>query len=319
MSADQSTGGGAREAGTGALAPDDLRAWRAIVRAARLFHELIPDAVLVGGTAAALHTGHRLSMDIDHVVSDLRERFEHYQHSLEDSPEWRQARVSAATILGSFEGVETGIRQLRRIRPLETEELAVSRGSVRVPTLEEMIRIKGWMVLTRNAVRDFIDMAALMLEAGPDRAAQALSTFDECYANVSPGRGEAPLDAPLDQLLRQLAEPLPGDRRAQGSRPGDPALYRAIHPLLDEWDKVADICRGFAGACHNRANPGPSPGPGGDEVPRDAGELEARLAAWRGSRRHLAEASEREEQPSARAPDPGVAGGDGPGSPPKPR
>jgi len=35
----------------------------------------VPDAVLVGGSAAAHHADHRVSFDDDHVVTDLRQRF----------------------------------------------------------------------------------------------------------------------------------------------------------------------------------------------------------------------------------------------------
>jgi hypothetical protein len=45
----------------------------ALEKAARL-QELVPGAVLVGGSAAALHAHHRESLDHDHVVADLAER-----------------------------------------------------------------------------------------------------------------------------------------------------------------------------------------------------------------------------------------------------
>ncbi len=35
---------------------------------------LVPGAVLVGGSAAAVHAGHRVSLDNDHVLADLAER-----------------------------------------------------------------------------------------------------------------------------------------------------------------------------------------------------------------------------------------------------
>lgn len=44
-------------------------------------------------------------------------------------------------ILGSFDGIETAVRQLRRTRPLEVTELQ------RVPTADEMLRVNagsGW-------------------------------------------------------------------------------------------------------------------------------------------------------------------------------
>jgi L-serine deaminase len=51
-------------------------------KAAQL-QELVPGAVLVGGSAAALHAQHRESHDHDHVVSDLAERFDSILENLE--------------------------------------------------------------------------------------------------------------------------------------------------------------------------------------------------------------------------------------------
>lgn len=46
-----------------------------LASAARL-QAVVPDAVLVGGSAAALHAGHRESFDHDHVLPDLADRSE---------------------------------------------------------------------------------------------------------------------------------------------------------------------------------------------------------------------------------------------------
>ena len=103
---------------------DDLELpdWERLLAAERHLQALIPEAVLVGGTAAALHVGHRESLDGDHVLTDLRERFDQVLEEL-DRP---------VVILGRLDGILTGIRQLRRARPLETEEIA----GLRVPTLD---------------------------------------------------------------------------------------------------------------------------------------------------------------------------------------
>ncbi len=55
-----------------------------------------------------------------------------------------------------------GIRQLIRAEPLETIEI----GGIRVPTLAEMLRIKGWLVITRNALGDYLDYCALAERLG---------------------------------------------------------------------------------------------------------------------------------------------------------
>ncbi|MGW6426478.1 hypothetical protein ACWF82_27715 [Nocardia sp. NPDC055053] len=45
----------------------------AVLESAARLQVLVPDAVLVGGSAAALYAGHRDSYDHDHVLRDLRD------------------------------------------------------------------------------------------------------------------------------------------------------------------------------------------------------------------------------------------------------
>ena len=124
--------------------------WERVLSAERHLQALLPGAVLVGGTAAALHAQHRQSLDGDHVLSDLRDRFDDVLATLESVAGWTTARVQRPVrILGQLDGIMTGIRQLRRTGPLETELVS----GLRVPTLAEMARIKAWLLVTRNTVR----------------------------------------------------------------------------------------------------------------------------------------------------------------------
>jgi hypothetical protein len=50
--------------------------WERVLSAAAHLQRIFPDAVLVGGTAAALAAHHRVSLDADHVLTDLRARFD---------------------------------------------------------------------------------------------------------------------------------------------------------------------------------------------------------------------------------------------------
>ncbi|MFT3852599.1 MAG: hypothetical protein QM733_07675 [Ilumatobacteraceae bacterium] len=97
-------------------------------RAAEL-QRIVPGAVLVGGAAAALHAGHRLSFADDHVVADLAQRFDTVLEHLESLGEWSTARVAARKlILGELGGIETGVRQMIRSRPLERVAAAARAG-----------------------------------------------------------------------------------------------------------------------------------------------------------------------------------------------
>lgn len=49
--------------------------WELVLSSAARLQRILPDAVLVGGTASAIHAEHRFSRDADHVLTDLRQRF----------------------------------------------------------------------------------------------------------------------------------------------------------------------------------------------------------------------------------------------------
>jgi hypothetical protein len=53
----------------------------------------LPDAVLVGGTATAIHVDHRVSTDADHFLTDLTSRFDEVLAQLESVAGWKTARV----------------------------------------------------------------------------------------------------------------------------------------------------------------------------------------------------------------------------------
>ena len=205
--------------------------------AARL-QELVPDAVLVGGTAAAHYAGHRVSFDDDHVLADLRERFEEVLAALEETEGWVTARVKRPVlILGRLDGVETGIRNLMRTRSLEVEQVAVGERTLRVPTLPEILRIKAWLCLMRNATRDYLDVAALADRLGEEEAARVLSGIDEYYADQQ-GAGGRRI---ATQVAKQLAEPRPDDLSDV-----DLASYRRLDRRWQDWGAVADLCRRVA-------------------------------------------------------------------------
>lgn len=80
-------------------------------------------------------------------------------------------------ILGALDGVLTGIRQLRRTAPLETEEIQ----GLRVPTLPEMARIKAWLLATRHTARDYLDTMVLFERLGREGLVAAFRRFDDLY------------------------------------------------------------------------------------------------------------------------------------------
>lgn len=209
-------------------------AWERLLDVERLIQQHFPESVLVGGTAAALHARHRLSLDVDSVIENLRERFSEVLTELENMAGWQTRRVRPPVlILGNFEGVDVGIRQLIRKAPLETESI----GGIIVPTRGEMLRIKAWLVVTRNALRDYIDFCALahILEENFEADMAAMDFYypqpDAC-------------DSTLQQLAKQLAEPRPYDF--------DPAReelsgWRGLIAPWSDWEYDQTYCRTLSG------------------------------------------------------------------------
>lgn len=206
-----------------------------VFAAATRLQELIPDAVLVGGSAVTHYTRHRVSLDDDHVVVDLRDRFDQVLAALEDTDGWVTARVKRPVLIpGRLDGVETGIRNLIRRQPLEVEETMVGGRRLTVPTLVEIARIKAWLCLIRNATRDYLDFAALAARLGEHEAAAVVGTMDSYYADqLGPGGSRV-----AAQVARQLAEPRPDDLSDV-----DLVSYRKLDRQWQNWETVRDACR----------------------------------------------------------------------------
>jgi len=211
----------------------------ALLESAAHLQRLVPGAVLVGGTAAILYADHRESRDHDHVVSDLADRFEMVLEAVEEDEGWATNRVAPGkVILGNLDGIETGVRQMLRKTPLEVAAVTVpSGGEVTVPTVEETLRIKAFLIVRRNQTRDHLDLAALSDHIGVDRAAEVLSDIDAYYADQNDdGEGVA------SQLVRQLSEPRPADRSVIEQLPS----YRRLRKRWSDWGAVTDVLAAVA-------------------------------------------------------------------------
>lgn len=204
--------------------------WDALLSSVAHLRKILPEAVLVGGTAAALYAHHRISVDHDHTLTDLRERFDEVLAQLEAVAGWKTARVRRPVlILGSLDGIETGIRQLIREEPLETEEVAVAGERLLLPTKAEMLRIKAVLILKRNATRDYLDFVALAELLGDNGVLQALEKFDALYPQ--PNGASA-----FQQLQIQLAQPQPFDLDDM-----DLTEYKNLKTAYQDW-KVVKAC-----------------------------------------------------------------------------
>lgn len=210
-----------------------------VLRSAARLQEIVPDAVLVGGTAAALYAGQWESSDHDHFLSDLSERFALVLESLEATSGWVTNRVvPRKLILGELGDIEAGVRQLRRLVPLEVTTVTLPSGeSLRVPTLEETLRVKAYLLVDRNQTRDYLDVVALAERMGVEAAARALAAIDEYYSDqFEGGTGVA------SQLVRQLSEPSPADARTVSEL----ISYKGLAAKWHDWATVSAAARTLA-------------------------------------------------------------------------
>lgn len=215
--------------------------WERVLASAAHLQRILPDAVLVGGSASAVYAAHRLSTDADHVLSDLSLRFDQVLAALEVVAGWQTARVRRPVlILGSLDGIETGVRQLIREEPLETVQIEYLGNTITIPTEAEMLRIKGVLILTRNATRDYLDFVALAEHQGVENVVSALQPFDRLYPQPN---GESA----LQQLQIQLAQPLPFDLEELNLDE-----YKNLDPRWHDWQNVRVTCIQYANLIFDR-------------------------------------------------------------------
>ncbi len=215
--------------------------WELVLSSAARLQRILPGAVLVGGTASAIHAGHRFSRDADHVLTDLCHRFDDVLIQLESVAGWTTARTQRPVqILGSLDGIETGVRQLIRDEPLETTVVDYCGAQIIVPTEGEILRIKSVLILKRNATRDYLDFVALADHMGDERVALALQAFDRLYPQEN---GESP----LQQLQVQLANALPYDLEET-----ELSEYKSLDSRWHHWHVVKSACSHLATVIFDR-------------------------------------------------------------------
>lgn len=214
--------------------------WETLLAHAALLQARVPSAVLVGGTAAALHAGHRFSFDHDHVIKDLAGSYDKSIASLESIVGWRtNRRIRGKLILGEIGGIDAGLRNQRRSAPLETTTLSLADGKpLNVPTVAEMLRIKAFLVVERNATRDYLDVAALSDHLGKRASVAALVRMNELYAEFAGEGGDM-----LTTIIVKLSNPDPYDLTEV-----DLTEYKGIIAPWNDWRAVEEQCRSVAAA-----------------------------------------------------------------------
>lgn len=216
-----------------AVSFEEKSQWERTLAAGVIAQSLV-GGVAVGGTAAAIYAGHRLSMDTDHLLMDLRGHFDEVLDKLSESKEWKTARLQRPVlILGSINDCEVGFRQSLRTLPIETVKVETRFGDLEIPTLDEMIGMKAFLLYKRNALRDYLDFAALAECTTDNEVLGSLMKLDERY-------GELQTHSLRLDVSRSLVNPEPVD--LEGT---DISRYKSLSPEWYDWTRTSDICRKF--------------------------------------------------------------------------
>lgn len=210
--------------------------WLKILKAGVEAQKLVPGAVCVGGTAAALYASHRLSYDTGHLVSWLRDQFQEVRATLEAYPEWKTARVTPPVlILGRLGDVEVGFRQLRRTQPVATQTITTPEGPLVVPTLDELLCMKAFLAYDRRATRDFLDFAALSERMSERQVVDSLLQLDRRY-------GELQTASVALEVAKALSAAAPFDLN-EAELPN----YKGLASKWHNWEVTQRICQRFGG------------------------------------------------------------------------
>jgi hypothetical protein len=212
--------------------------WERLLADAALLQTRLPGAVLVGGTAAALHAHHRVSIDHDHVIKDLSKHYDTAIAELESIVGWRtRRRIKGKLVLGEIDGIGAELRNLRRSAALATVTIDLpGRRKLKLPTVEEMLRIKAYLAVQRNATRDYLDTAALSHHLGLSESARSLDRMNELYSEFAGEGGDM-----LSTVVVKLASPDPYDLTEV-----DLTEYKGIVAPWNDWRAVEAQCRSLA-------------------------------------------------------------------------
>src|ERR1700756_1164583 len=141
---------------------------------------------------------------------------------------WR-GRLSVA--LDALETqAETNDPTFERRSPVETTHVQLPTGDrLQIPTGAETLRLKGYLIMSRNSSRDYAEFAELVDTMEAETAALVLAGMDRYYSSQSPRRQWI-----ASQLVRRLADPHPSD--LDDESPDEKA----------HWDEVRQRCLSVA-------------------------------------------------------------------------
>lgn len=146
-----------------------------IALSAALF-EVAPTMYLAGGTALALHIGHRVSVDLDFFSPDALP--EQLAGLIASVGEVQVVGREPRTLHALVGGVQVSFFQYQY--PLLSE--VVTEGAVRMAALQDIAAMKLDAASSRGSKKDFIDLYTLLRTY---TLIELMAWFEEKYAHVS--------------------------------------------------------------------------------------------------------------------------------------
>ena len=140
--------------------------------------DILKDAYLAGGTAAALQIGHRISVDLDFFTP---EKFapKDFSAALSKLGPFDEAQADKGTVLGKFKGVNFSlfIYKYPLIFP------AIRYLSLNIADIRDIAAMKIDAIATRGAKRDFIDLYFIC--RNDYHLSRILDIYDKKYKNLA--------------------------------------------------------------------------------------------------------------------------------------
>jgi RND superfamily putative drug exporter len=123
--------------------------------------------------------------------------------------------------------------RFERRSPVETTHVQLATGDrLQIPTGAETLRLKGYLIMSRNSRRDYAEFADLVDTMEAETAAVVLAGMDRYYSGQSPRRQWI-----ATQLVRRLADPHPSDLDDDGWPGSD---------VKADWEGIRQRCLSVA-------------------------------------------------------------------------
>lgn len=169
---------------------DTARAWEVLAPT------LPAGLYLAGGTALAVHLGHRVSNDLDFFFHDSAVDLELLRATLEDAGPLAVVRSEPGTLNGVFAKTKVQFLHADESVPQRRLEPLHKIGGIDVAGVGDILAMKLKVVAERGELRDYFDLMAIETQGGRT-AEEGIALFIERY-----GRPREP--ASVEPIVRAL-------------------------------------------------------------------------------------------------------------------